>query len=58
MNEINWNEITSDDNENILTCEITHDDLEVVAGKGGQPNYSAYQTISYPTWSSTCQCGC
>jgi len=55
------NEITSDDNqtrEDILTSEISDEELEVAAGNGGQPNMSFTQTIVYRTWSSTCSCGC
>jgi hypothetical protein len=62
MSEIVSKKIALNDNqidEDILNCEITHEELEAAAGNsGGHPNYSSYQTISYPTWSSTCQCGC
>jgi hypothetical protein len=56
MNEIMIGHDPADDD--ILTSEFADDEMEIAAGAEGDPEYSAYQTIVYATWSSTCQCGC
>ena len=56
MNDISIERDQTD--EEMLTCEISDEALEVAGEAGTDPNYSAYQTISYPTWGSTCLCGC
>jgi hypothetical protein len=55
MNESAIHEPTDAD---LLSADFADEEIELAAGAEGDPEYSAYQTVVYMTWSSTCQCGC